>query len=135
MCLRQQPTCPLTLWCTHVACPDFNREIWLMFLSADNSSIRQRRAFAPAGIACTSATKLPDNPSTLPNHYSGLLKRIGTTDSYCQPAKTTQSLIACGLNERLGNRMRMPLVRSFSGRLPRCGIGREPMSARAGPFG
>jgi hypothetical protein len=51
-----------------------------------------------------------------------------------QPAKTTPTIIASGPAEGLDNRRRMALDKPSSRPVFHRPIGREPMSARAGPF-
>ena len=101
-------------------------------------SRRHPRALAHASTACTGWAAPLTRHVDFPTGFCGLslpalFKRIGTMAADGQPAKTTPTTIASGPAERLGNRRRMTLDKPSSGPVFHRPIGREPMSARAGP--
>ena len=103
------------------------------------ASRRHPRALAHASTACTAGAAPPTRHVDFPTGFCGLslpalFKRIGTMTADGQPAKTTPTIIASGPAERLDNRRRLALDKPSSRPVFHRPIGREPMSARAGPF-
>ena len=109
-----------------------------MSSSLHDVSRRYPHALAHASTACTGRAAPPTRHVDFPTGFCGLslpalFKRIGTTTADGQPAKTTPTIIASGPAERLGNRRRMTLGKPSNRPVFHRSIGREPMSARAGP--
>jgi hypothetical protein len=110
------------------------------------SSDRRNAPLARAGTACKGRVAPPSEHGyflirscglSLRSFSEGgpaLFKKIGTMATDGQPVKTTPTNIAFGPAQRHDNRRRMTLAKSFSRPVTHRPIGRESVSARAGPF-